>query len=74
MVTADLLSRTRAGDGEAFRELAEPHRRELQDDDSRAELVHKGLIDTQAARPPSTRLSAGRRWWHNRPCQGIRGN
>ena len=46
MVTADLLSRTRAGDGEAFRELAEPHRRELQDDDSRAELVHKGLIDS----------------------------
>jgi len=30
MVTADLLSRARAGDGEAFRELAEPHRRELQ--------------------------------------------
>jgi RNA polymerase sigma-70 factor (TIGR02960 family) len=33
MVTAarsDLLSRARAGDGDAFRELAEPHRRELQ--------------------------------------------
>ena len=30
MVTADLLSRARDGDGEAFRELAEPHRRELQ--------------------------------------------
>jgi len=31
MVTADhLLSRGRAGDGEAFRELTEPHRRELQ--------------------------------------------
>jgi RNA polymerase sigma-70 factor (TIGR02960 family) len=30
MVTADLLSRARAGDGEAFRELAEAHRRELQ--------------------------------------------
>src|SRR3984957_4707005 len=30
MVTADLLSRARAGDGEAFRELAESHRRELQ--------------------------------------------
>jgi RNA polymerase sigma-70 factor (ECF subfamily) len=30
MVTADRLSRARAGDGEAFRELAEPHRRELQ--------------------------------------------
>src|SRR5205814_3820726 len=29
MVTADLLSRARAGDGEAFRELAESHRREL---------------------------------------------
>src|SRR5207245_1936496 len=30
MVTADLLARARAGDGEAFRELAGPHRRELQ--------------------------------------------
>ena len=30
MVTADLMSRARAGDGEAFRELTEPHRRELQ--------------------------------------------
>ena len=30
MVTADLLSQARAGDGEAFRELAGPHRRELQ--------------------------------------------
>src|SRR5215467_12540526 len=30
MVTADLLSRARAGDSEAFRELAESHRRELQ--------------------------------------------
>jgi RNA polymerase sigma-70 factor (TIGR02960 family) len=30
MVTADLLSRARSGDGEAFRELAESHRRELQ--------------------------------------------
>jgi RNA polymerase sigma-70 factor (TIGR02960 family) len=30
MVTADLLCRARAGDGEAFRELAGPHRRELQ--------------------------------------------
>src|SRR3954465_7626175 len=30
MVKADLLSRARAGDGEAFRELAESHRRELQ--------------------------------------------
>jgi RNA polymerase sigma-70 factor (ECF subfamily) len=30
MVTAGLLSRARAGDGEAFRELAESHRRELQ--------------------------------------------
>lgn len=29
MVKADLLSRARAGDGEAFRELAESHRREL---------------------------------------------
>jgi RNA polymerase sigma-70 factor (TIGR02960 family) len=30
MLTGDLLSRARAGDGEAFRELAESHRRELQ--------------------------------------------
>jgi hypothetical protein len=30
MVTADLLSRARAGDGETFRELTGPHRRELQ--------------------------------------------
>jgi DNA-directed RNA polymerase specialized sigma24 family protein len=30
MVTADLLSRARAGDGEVFRELAESHWRELQ--------------------------------------------
>ncbi|HXW88845.1 MAG TPA: RNA polymerase subunit sigma-70 [Streptosporangiaceae bacterium] len=30
MVTGDLLERARAGDGEAFRELAESHRRELQ--------------------------------------------
>ena len=30
MVTADLLGRARAGDGEAFRELTGPHRRELQ--------------------------------------------
>src|ERR1700677_4527923 len=30
MVTADLLCRARAGDGEAFRELTGPHRRELQ--------------------------------------------
>src|ERR1700735_1628910 len=30
MMTADLLSRARAGDGEAFRELTGPHRRELQ--------------------------------------------
>jgi len=29
-VAADLLSRARAGDGEAFRELTEPYRRELQ--------------------------------------------
>jgi RNA polymerase sigma-70 factor (TIGR02960 family) len=28
--TSDLMSRARAGDGEAFRELTEPHRRELQ--------------------------------------------
>src|ERR1700757_3590386 len=30
MVTADLLARAQAGDGEAFRELTESHRRELQ--------------------------------------------
>jgi RNA polymerase sigma-70 factor (TIGR02960 family) len=30
MATADLLLRAQAGDGEAFRELAGPHRRELQ--------------------------------------------
>jgi RNA polymerase sigma-70 factor (TIGR02960 family) len=30
MVTGDLLTRARAGDGEAFRALTEPHRRELQ--------------------------------------------
>jgi RNA polymerase sigma-70 factor (TIGR02960 family) len=29
VATADLISRARAGDGDAFRELAEPHRREL---------------------------------------------
>ncbi len=29
-VTADLITRARAGDGDAFRELIEPHRRELQ--------------------------------------------
>ena len=30
VVTADLISRARGGDGDAFRELTEPHRRELQ--------------------------------------------
>src|SRR6266508_6016527 len=30
MVTTDLISRARAGDGEAFRELTEPYRREPQ--------------------------------------------
>ena len=29
-VTADLISRARAGDGDAFREAIAPHRRELQ--------------------------------------------
>ena len=30
LVTVDLISRARAGDGDAFRALTEPHRRELQ--------------------------------------------
>jgi len=30
LVRADLISRAQAGDGEAFRALTEPHRRELQ--------------------------------------------
>src|SRR5438132_4387713 len=30
MVTTDLMTRARAGDGDAFRELTEPYRRELQ--------------------------------------------
>jgi RNA polymerase sigma-70 factor (TIGR02960 family) len=30
VVTTDLITRARAGDGEAFRQLTEPHRRELQ--------------------------------------------
>jgi RNA polymerase sigma-70 factor (ECF subfamily) len=30
VVTTDLMARARAGDGDAFRELTEPHRRELQ--------------------------------------------
>src|SRR5262245_50854285 len=30
VVTADVISRARAGDGEAFRELTEPYRHELQ--------------------------------------------
>src|SRR5207342_3088470 len=30
VVTADLISRARTGDHDAFRELTEPHRRELQ--------------------------------------------
>ena len=30
MVTAELISRARAGDGDAFQQLIEPHRRELQ--------------------------------------------
>jgi RNA polymerase sigma factor (sigma-70 family) len=30
VVAADLMSRARAGDGDAFRELTEPHLRELQ--------------------------------------------
>ena len=30
MVTTDLITRARAGDGDAFRELTESHRRELQ--------------------------------------------
>jgi RNA polymerase sigma-70 factor (ECF subfamily) len=30
VVTDDLITRAQAGDGDAFRELTEPHRRELQ--------------------------------------------
>src|SRR5438105_7297563 len=30
LMAADLISRARGGDGDAFRELTEPHRRELQ--------------------------------------------
>ena len=30
LVTADLIARARAGDGDAFREVTEPHLRELQ--------------------------------------------
>ena len=30
VTTSDLLARARAGDGDAFRELTEPYRRELQ--------------------------------------------
>src|ERR1700733_4082151 len=30
VATADLISRARAGEGDAFRQLTEPHRRELQ--------------------------------------------
>ena len=30
LVTTDLISSARAGDGDAFRALTEPHRRELQ--------------------------------------------
>src|SRR5262249_57609162 len=30
VATADLICRARAGDGDAFRELTEPHRRDLQ--------------------------------------------
>ena len=30
MVTADLIARAQAGDGDAFRALTEPHHRELQ--------------------------------------------
>lgn len=29
LVTADLIARARTGDSDAFRELTEPHRREL---------------------------------------------
>ena len=29
-MTADLITRARAGDGDAFRELTDPYRRELQ--------------------------------------------
>jgi RNA polymerase sigma-70 factor (ECF subfamily) len=41
MVTADLLCRARAGDGEAFGELTGPHRRELQVHWPRARPSHR---------------------------------
>jgi RNA polymerase sigma-70 factor (ECF subfamily) len=54
LVRADLISRARAGDEEAFRALTEPHRRELQ--------VHcyrmLGSLPGRRGRAPDTLLAA----------------
>jgi hypothetical protein len=67
MADADLLERARNGDGEAFRELAEPYRRELLADRGRAtaakgigQLFAQGhryrLIETRANGQPAFAL------------------
>ena len=64
MMTADLLSQARAGDGEAFRELTGPHRRELQ--------VHcyRMLGSFQDAESPNQPLAGSRRGVHG-PTQPL---